>query len=415
MINLFFVIHDYSGARTYANELLGWLTTQAGIAVHKVYWESTYYKEYTVTEEGNMVAIHIPVIKRKGNTLEKYSLRCIDIITPLLQEKPDPVFHLNYSTQIKFGIEAHRRFNARLVYTLHYLSNYFSSFATGTINPEEITTTGDILDREIAENAHHIICVTRFAKEMLGRFYSVPRAKMTVIYNGCYSVTNEQYGMYANELVKKQLGFCADERIILFVGRLLPGKGAEKLVEAFKLLANEYDSLRLVLVGKGEFESFMELAQDNFGRISFTGKLSAERVKQLYKIADIGVIPSEFEQCSYVALEMMQHGLPIVCSDAPGLKEIFVDEENALFAPLQERANGLLGLEISAKKLYNPIKKLLGNASLARKLRQNAHANWQNKHTTSRMGQATMKVYEQLQTERIELSNQFNHSNLQTI
>ena len=47
MINLFFVIHDYSGARTYANEVLGYLAQQNGIRVHRVYLESIYYKEYT--------------------------------------------------------------------------------------------------------------------------------------------------------------------------------------------------------------------------------------------------------------------------------------------------------------------------------------------------------------------------------
>lgn len=396
MINLFFVIHDYSGARTYANELLGWLSAQERIAVHKVYLESINYKEYTIMEEGNITSIHIPAVKRKGNSLEKYAQRCIDLMTPILQEKNHLIFHLNYNTQVKLGIKARTRFNARIIYTLHYLPNYLSSFAAETIRPEEVTTTGDVLDKEIATTADHVICVTHFAKEMLANYYSVIEIKMTVIYNGCSSITNHLYNNNSKEYVKEQLGFCTDDRILLFVGRLSPGKGVEKLIEAFTLLTDEYNSLKLVLVGKGEFDSFMELAQNNFGRISFAGKLPSEQVKQLYQIADIGVIPSEFEQCSYVALEMMQHGLPIVCSDAPGLKELFADGKSALFAPLQARTDGLLGLEISVQELYRAIKQLLDNESLARKLSQIAHANWQNHYTSAHMGQATIQVYEQL-------------------
>ena len=149
------------------------------------------------------------------------------------------------------------------------------------------------------------------------------------------------------------------------------------------------------MVGKGEFDPFMELAHNNLGQISFTGKLQAKQVKQLYHIADIGVIPSEFEQCSYVALEMMLHRLPIVCSNAPGLKELFVEGESALFTPLHKRTDGLLGLEISVQELCKAIKQLLDNASLARKLSQNAHANWENQYTAAEMGQATMNVYRQ--------------------
>jgi len=395
MINLFFFIHDYSGARTYANELLAWLSTRPEIAVHKVYWESNYYKEYSVIERENLVAVHIPKVKYKGNSLEKYSQKCIDLMAPLLHGKTNIIFHLNYSTQIKLGIEARARFNARIIYTLHYLPNYFSSLATETIKPEEITTTGDVLDKDIASAADHIICVTCFAKEMLSQYYAIQEEKIKVIYNGCSYVSNTLYSKNYKEIIKKQLGFNTSDRIILFVGRLHKGKGVEKLIEAFTLLTDKYRSLKLILVGKGEFDPFMELIQNKFGSISFTGKLQSEQIKELYQIADIGVIPSEFEQCSYVALEMMQNCLPIVCTDAPGLKELFIHGKSALIAPLQEKTNGLLGLETSAKELNKAIVKLLDHIPLAQEIAQNAHVNWESYYTAAHMGQATLKVYEQ--------------------
>jgi len=233
--------------------------------------------------------------------------------------------------------------------------------------------------------------------------YAFPHNKMTVIYNG-YS--NQKGNIDENnnkDSFKKQFGFLNDDHIILFVGRIQEGKGIEKLIEAFKQLTNDYENLQLILVGKGELEPFMEQVQDNFGRVSFTGKLTAEQVKQLYQIANIGVIPSEFEQCSYVALEMMQHGLPIVCSDAPGLKELFINEENSLIAPLQARTNGLLGLEITSQGLYKAIKRLLTDRVLARKLSQNVYNNWQNHYTAAHMGQATMQVYQQLLSTDIQI------------
>ena len=367
------------------------------MVVHKVYWESSIYKEYTVIEEDGLLAIHLPSIERGCNSLEKYSSRCIDLMTPILTGKRNLVFHLNNNRHVKFGIQARSRFGLRLIYTLHFLPNYFSYLASGVQMPENLRTKGDEYEKLMVSEADHVICVTRFAKEMMNLHYGLPEEKMTVIYNGCsQSQVNNPHNDNTQESVKKQFGFSSNESLILFVGRLSWGKGVNKLIEAFNLLVHDYDNLRLVLVGKGEFEPFMEQVQGNFGWVSFTGKLPAEQVKQLYQIAEIGVIPSEFEQCSYVALEMMQHGLPIVCSDAPGLKELFAEGKSALFAPLKARTDGLLGLEISVQELYRAIKQLLDNESLARKLSQIAHTNWQNHYTTTRMGQATINVYRQL-------------------
>ncbi|MDP3446169.1 MAG: hypothetical protein Q8T08_25190, partial [Ignavibacteria bacterium] len=60
-------------------ELLVYFSAEISIIVHKVYMESCCYKEYTEIEEENIKNIHIPKVKRKGNTLEKYSSRCIEI------------------------------------------------------------------------------------------------------------------------------------------------------------------------------------------------------------------------------------------------------------------------------------------------------------------------------------------------
>jgi hypothetical protein len=109
MVNLFFITRNYSGARTYTDELLGYLSIQKGIKVHKVYLESPVYKEYTVLNNNGIRIIHIPAVEWKVHVLEKYASRCIDLMDPLLRGKKNIIFHLNYSTQIKLGLEARKR------------------------------------------------------------------------------------------------------------------------------------------------------------------------------------------------------------------------------------------------------------------------------------------------------------------
>ena len=48
---------------------------------------------------------------------------------------------------------------------------------------------------------------------------------------------------------------------------------------------------------------------------------------EFYQIADVGVMPSFHEQCSYVAIEMMMMGVPLITSDSTGLKEMQANKE----------------------------------------------------------------------------------------
>ena len=60
------------------------------------------------------------------------------------------------------------------------------------------------------------------------------------------------------------------------------------------------------------------------------------KVSEILSICDIGVFPSEFEGMSIALLEMMAAGLPIVCSDIPNFKTIFIESESVIFFPVKD-------------------------------------------------------------------------------
>jgi len=400
MINLFFVIHDYSGARTYADELLGYLVTQEGIAVNKVYLNSSYFKEYTEIKEGNMTVIHIPAIERKTGSREKYAKRCIDLMAPILLGKQDLFFHLNNSSQVNLGIEARRRFDAHIVYTLHFLPNYFSYLASEEQFSGDEITTGDEIEKQIIREADHVICVTRFARESILKWYNVPENKVTAIHNGI-GIKNQYrpLTLQQKEQIKKRLGFAKGEQIVLFVGKLEKRKGIKHLVSVFNKLSVKIHNARLVIAGDGNFEDVFNYAKGCWSRITFTGKITKEEVIQLYQVADIGVIPSVFEQCSYVALEMMQFGLPVVVTAAPGLKELYEDRKNALVIPLSISDHLVMELVVLEDELKKSVQTLLDDKKLRREISNNALKFWETSYTSTYMGQATLKIYELIQTE----------------
>lgn len=394
IINLFFVIYDYSGAKTYANELLGYLSDQ-DVAVHVIYLESMNHQEYVVFERNGFVEIHIPKVNREPGTIEKYAQRCLDLMTPLFIEKENLVFHLNNSIQVKFGLEAKKRYGGKIVYTLHYLNERFSYLAFNNGLSENHNIAGDALDREIIEVADKIICISKFSQEAICGQYNIPLEKTEVIHNGYGK--NEKRPIQNFEHIKEGMGFRIDERLILFAGRLLvEEKGVYILIKAFRKLLEDIPTTRLIFANKGDFDRIMTRCQDIIGNVTFTGKLPTDQLTKLYSIADIGVVPSNFELLGYIPIEMMKHQLPLVISNVPGMNELIQDGVNGLKCEVDNRPDGAEGLLVDTQSLYEKMKTLLADTSLAKQLARNARLHWENHYTAMHMGEATIELYQQM-------------------
>lgn len=129
---------------------------------------------------------------------------------------------------------------------------------------------------------------------------------------------------------------------------------------------------RLIIAGNGDYDSLISYTSKFSSNVNFLGFIPFEDLCMLYKISDIGVIPSLEEHCSYVALEMLHSGLPVVATCLGGLKEIFVHGENALLADTVPDAGNMFGLAPNVGQLAEYIITLLNNASLREKFSRNA-------------------------------------------
>jgi glycosyltransferase involved in cell wall biosynthesis len=95
------------------------------------------------------------------------------------------------------------------------------------------------------------------------------------------------------------LGIRSDARIALFVGRLEPGKGAELLVPSCS--RTDYE---LAVAGRTAPDAGIYL-----------GKLSPEKMAVAYAAADCVLFPTRYEGCSYVVLEALASGVPLITTD----------------------------------------------------------------------------------------------------
>lgn len=173
--------------------------------------------------------------------------------------------------------------------------------------------------------AWKVICCSEYMKGEVERVFALPQDKITILPNG---IDSQKYETRA-DLADFRSSYAADqEKVVLFVGRLVYEKGAHVLLEAFPGILRAAPQTKLIIVGKGGERSSLEERTRQLGisdRVYFTGYLDDQALLALYKCADVAVFPSLYEPFGIVALEAMASDTPVVLSDTGGLSEIVVD------------------------------------------------------------------------------------------
>jgi glycosyltransferase involved in cell wall biosynthesis len=140
------------------------------------------------------------------------------------------------------------------------------------------------------------------------------------------------------------------ESDVIFVGRLVRGKGVDVLLRALSELKREIPDVRAVIVGDGPERAKLELRAKRLGlegNVLFVGFLEDyTRVLALMKSSKVFVLPSRREGFGIVALEAMASGLPVVTIDAPmnAARFLVEDGKTGLVVPEEKLAEALSGL-----------------------------------------------------------------------
>ncbi len=136
---------------------------------------------------------------------------------------------------------------------------------------------------------------------------------------------------------RARLGVPDDGPVVSYVGKLVPRKGVDHLVEAMGLLARRPGGApRLVLAGIGELREALERRAAALGvadRLSWLGKLPHDEVGWAMSCGDVFVLPSLSEGLPPVVCEAMNCGLPVVATAVDGTPEAVRDGETGLLVP----------------------------------------------------------------------------------
>ena len=124
---------------------------------------------------------------------------------------------------------------------------------------------------------------------------------------------------------------------LLFVGRLVPYKGADMAIDAISRLDERIkDQVHFTIVGDGSEKSNLEKQVQTLGldtAVTFTGWVDQSETPGYYKKSDVFCFPSVREFGGAVALEAMAGGLPCLVADHAGLSEYVTDETGFKIKP----------------------------------------------------------------------------------
>jgi glycosyltransferase involved in cell wall biosynthesis len=237
------------------------------------------------------------------------------------------------------------------------------------------------LGRTFWRKARRIVATSEMERQELVED-GVPADKLVLRYNG----------IEAHETAAKRGQFRAThhlperEPVLLFLGRLIPRKGADILIEAFAEACPQFG--RLVIAGpEGEpgYRAQLEkrAAQTGiFPRVVFTGPLYDGEKEAALADADLFVLPSRYENFANAAAEAISFGVPVIVSENCGIRSLVQGRAGLVIPPEKDALCGAIHALLSDPARYNAFKQ--GCADVA------AGLSW------GRLAEQQQKSYEQI-------------------
>ncbi|WFR64948.1 glycosyltransferase family 4 protein [Paenibacillus amylolyticus] len=212
-------------------------------------------------------------------------------------------------------------------------------------------------------------------RQRLGRRFPLVKRRMSVVPLGA-DLSRFRPVESADEQVQLRTQFGITQPFsILYVGRLIPGKGVDVLIRATAILQRQMP-VQLVVAGKGPpyyVRKLRELAHKLKVHVSFRGQINHEHIDRLYRAVDCLVCPSqEHEAFGLVNVEAMASGLPVIASDNGGIREIIESGVNGYLVTAYQHP----------QRFASCLHKLASNPSFAKMLGKSgrdsarAHFSW---------------------------------------
>jgi len=280
-----------------------------------------------------------------------------------------------------------------VAYAAKTLKNSYNIPIVATIHATEAGRNSGIHDETqryindtewmLTYEASEVIVNSNYMKGELQRLFGLPYEKINVVPNG---VNLTLFNGVERDYNFRRRFAMDNEKIILFMGRLVYEKGVQHLIAAMPKILEGYHDTKLVIAGKGGMIDELKQQVHYLGideKVYFAGYMNGKDVQRMYKAADISVFPSTYEPFGIVALEAMLSENPIVVSDIGGLNEI-----------VQHKENGMKSYAGNPNSIADSILELLYDHKLCAEITRKAKNKVRNEYNWSKIAQDTHFTYQ---------------------
>ncbi len=249
------------------------------------------------------------------------------------------------------------------------------------------------IEKRLSFESWRIIACSRYMADQIKFEYAISGDKIDVIPNGVYTKKFKNVNEPATIDLAFRRKFATDkEKIVLYVGRMVPEKGVNILVGSIPQVLASIPNAKLVAVGDGYYRSEYMSVAHGLGvahKCYFTGFLEKDSdVRKVFTFADVCVFPSLYEPFGIVVLEAMAAGTPVIVSDIGGLSEIIEHGNTGLKVPVND-----------SDALARAIVSLLRDPGLAGRLATHALEAVEKIYHWQKIAEQTSQVYQRVVNE----------------
>lgn len=241
-----------------------------------------------------------------------------------------------------FRTLAERGFRIFTIYHVDVVAYVADIYAKGLVPARTLARAYEWLHWAVPDIAKLV-----FEKQKRSVLYSqkciVPSGHVKTVLRGCYPQRADDFvdvvpwgsiadpGLPVPDVAPLRREFDVRTPVILTLSRISPEKGQDVLLRALR----EYpDPLTVFICGEPAFmqgaahmATLQQLARGlpAHVKVHFPGHVTGERKRQFFALADLYVFPSRHESYGLTLMEALAAGLPAVCLDHSGAREIMQD------------------------------------------------------------------------------------------
>ena len=229
------------------------------------------------------------------------------------------IIHTNYLRENYIAILS------KILYNRHIRVIYTNHFVTADSLPVKLA------NKLMTRADHRIISVCEAGVARLIK-NGAARSKIIVIHNAVDPEVWRPGDNYAaiRSKTRRAYEIADDEKVFLCASRFAHDKGHSFFMDSLAKLAELHgvSRLRVLLAGDGPLEAETRAKAEALGLSGFVSFIGfTEDMKSLFYASDVYVNPSQHEALSFLILEALASGLPVIAADMGGNREI-VNERN---------------------------------------------------------------------------------------